>query len=123
MIRPFATLAAVSLLACAGAASAQTFAPSWGQPVYLDAWGRPLVYVCQALPGVRGTTTYPWFQRTYIWAPEWYGLAPIGRAKQARTIGPAPAIVAWSSSSSSRGIPGTRWDASKRGWKRGDTPR
>lgn len=42
MIRPFATLAAVSLLACAGAASAQTFAPSWGQPVYLDAWGRPV---------------------------------------------------------------------------------
>lgn len=42
MIRPFATLAAVSLLACASAASAQTFAPSWGQPVYLDAWGRPV---------------------------------------------------------------------------------
>ncbi|GAA0615865.1 hypothetical protein GCM10009422_08730 [Brevundimonas kwangchunensis] len=42
MIRTFAALAAVSILACAGAASAQTFAPSWGQPVYLDAWGRPV---------------------------------------------------------------------------------
>lgn len=42
MIRTLASLAAVSLLACAGAASAQTFAPSWGQPVYLDAWGRPV---------------------------------------------------------------------------------
>ncbi len=42
MIRTFAALAAISLLACAGAASAQTSAPSWGQPVYLDAWGRPV---------------------------------------------------------------------------------
>ena len=42
MIRTFAAFAALSLMAFAGAASAQTYAPSWGQPVYLDAWGRPV---------------------------------------------------------------------------------
>lgn len=42
MIRSLAALAALSLLALGSAASAQTFAPSWGQPVYLDAWGRPV---------------------------------------------------------------------------------
>lgn len=40
MIRLVAPLAGLALLAAAGAASAQTHAPSWGQPVYLDAWGR-----------------------------------------------------------------------------------
>lgn len=45
----------------------------------LDAWGNPLIYVCQAMPGARGTTAYPLLRRTYIWAPEWYGLAPSGR--------------------------------------------
>ena len=32
----------LALLDPAGAARAQSFAPSWGQPVYLDAWGRPV---------------------------------------------------------------------------------
>lgn len=38
MIRSLAAAAAFATLALAGAASAQT----WGQPVYLDAWGRPV---------------------------------------------------------------------------------
>lgn len=38
MIRPLAAVAALFTLALGGAASAQT----WGQPVYLDAWGRPV---------------------------------------------------------------------------------
>lgn len=42
MIRLLAPLAGLAVLALAGAASAQTYAPSWGQPVYLDSWGRPV---------------------------------------------------------------------------------
>lgn len=43
MIRPLAAAAAVlSLVATAGAASAQSYAPAWGQPIYLDARGRPV---------------------------------------------------------------------------------
>ena len=42
MIRPLAVAAALAASAFAGAAQAQNFAPSWGQPVYLDAWGRPV---------------------------------------------------------------------------------
>jgi hypothetical protein len=43
MIRSLAALAAgLAALALGGAAQAQNFAPSWGQPVYLDAWGRPV---------------------------------------------------------------------------------
>jgi len=38
MIRPLAAAAALVTLAFAGAASAQT----WGQPVYLNAYGRPV---------------------------------------------------------------------------------
>lgn len=38
MIRPLAAAAALAALALAGAASAQT----WGQPVYLNAYGRPV---------------------------------------------------------------------------------
>lgn len=38
MIRPLAAAAAFAVLALAGAASAQT----WGQPVYLNAYGRPV---------------------------------------------------------------------------------
>lgn len=38
MIRPLAAVAALFTLALAGAASAQTY----GQPVYLDSWGRPV---------------------------------------------------------------------------------
>ncbi|RZJ29995.1 MAG: hypothetical protein EON85_05870 [Brevundimonas sp.] len=41
MNRPLAAAAAFAVLAIAGAASAQT-APSWGQPVYLGDWGRPI---------------------------------------------------------------------------------
>ena len=40
MTRSLAALAALSLLSLAEGASAQSYAPSWGQPVYLDAWGR-----------------------------------------------------------------------------------
>ncbi|WP_439470594.1 hypothetical protein [Brevundimonas sp.] len=42
MIRLIAPLAGLALLAVTAAASAQTYAPSWGQPVYLDGWGRPV---------------------------------------------------------------------------------
>lgn len=38
MSRPLAAAAALATFALAGAASAQTY----GQPVYLDAWGRPI---------------------------------------------------------------------------------
>ena len=42
MIRLLAASAGLAFLLCAGAATAQTHAPSWGQPVYLDSWGRPV---------------------------------------------------------------------------------
>lgn len=42
MIRLLAASAGLAFLLCAGAATAQTHAPSWGQPVYLDSWGCPL---------------------------------------------------------------------------------
>lgn len=46
MFRPFVAAVACGLAAVAIAdaaqAQAQNFAPSWGQPVYLDAWGRPV---------------------------------------------------------------------------------
>ena len=43
MIRPLALAAGLYLLALAGAASAQSWsAPSWGQPVYLNARGQPV---------------------------------------------------------------------------------
>lgn len=46
MFRLFAPLAGLAVLGLAGAAptltQAQTYAPSWGQPVYLDSWGRPV---------------------------------------------------------------------------------
>lgn len=42
MIRRLAAAAVLSLLTTAGAASAQSYAPAWGQPVYLDGWGRPV---------------------------------------------------------------------------------
>ena len=43
MIRTLAAAATLGALALfAGAASAQSPAPSWGQPVYVDGWGRPV---------------------------------------------------------------------------------
>lgn len=42
MIRHFAASAGLVVLAFAGAAAAQSHAPAWGQPVYLDSWGRPV---------------------------------------------------------------------------------
>ncbi|GAA0640056.1 hypothetical protein [Brevundimonas lenta] len=42
MIRTFALAAGLAVLSLAGAAAAQNYAPSWGQPVYLDAYGRPV---------------------------------------------------------------------------------
>ncbi len=45
----------------------------------LDAWGRPLIYLCQVQPGCRGTVHYPLTRFVYMYAPENYGLAPIGR--------------------------------------------
>lgn len=78
MIRPFATLAAVSLLACGGAASAQTFAPSWGQPVYLDAWSRPVggtpLSEVETRPYVEtGRWADGYHERPYVYVP---GRAP-----------------------------------------------
>lgn len=44
--RSLATLIALAVLAGGGSAAAQSygsgFAPSWGQPVYVDGWGRPV---------------------------------------------------------------------------------
>lgn len=44
--RSLAPLIALAVLAGGGSAAAQSygsgFAPSWGQPVYLDGWGRPI---------------------------------------------------------------------------------
>ncbi|MFN3558330.1 MAG: hypothetical protein ACK4UQ_03500 [Brevundimonas sp.] len=42
MIRILAAASGLAVLAFAGVATAQTLAPSWGQPVYLDSWGRPV---------------------------------------------------------------------------------
>lgn len=42
MIRLLATASGLVVLALAGGATAQSYAPSWGQPVYLDGWGRPV---------------------------------------------------------------------------------
>ena len=42
MIRTLAAAAALAVLSLAGAAAAQDYAPSWGQPIYLDAYGGPV---------------------------------------------------------------------------------
>lgn len=42
MIRLIAPLAGLAVLVLAGPIAAQTYAPSWGQPIYLDGWGRPV---------------------------------------------------------------------------------
>ena len=42
MIRSLAAASGLAVLSLAGAASAQSYAPSWGQPIYVDGWGRPV---------------------------------------------------------------------------------
>jgi hypothetical protein len=45
----------------------------------LDAFGHPLVYVFQALPGVRSSEAKPFTAQIFIWGPWEYGLDPHGR--------------------------------------------
>jgi prepilin-type N-terminal cleavage/methylation domain-containing protein len=45
----------------------------------LDAYGHPLVYVFQALPGVRSSEAKPFTAQIFIWGPWEYGLDPHGR--------------------------------------------
>jgi hypothetical protein len=66
MIRFLAACVAVSLASLspfilAGPASAQTYAPSYGQPVYLDGWGRP----------VGGTPLSEVESRPYVQTGQW----------------------------------------------------
>ncbi|MDP2116716.1 MAG: hypothetical protein Q8J71_04900 [Brevundimonas sp.] len=72
MIRTFAAAAAFAALAVAGAASAQTY----GQPVYLDAWGRP----------VGGTPLSEVETRSYVRTGRWAD----GYSDRPRVYIPAP---------------------------------
>jgi prepilin-type N-terminal cleavage/methylation domain-containing protein len=45
----------------------------------LDAYHHPLAYICQVLPGMRSSLATALKQSTWVWAPENYGLTPIGR--------------------------------------------
>ncbi|MDP3802218.1 hypothetical protein [Brevundimonas sp.] len=73
MIRALAAAAALATLAFAGAASAQTY----GQPVYLDAWGRP----------VGGTPLSEVETRSYVETGRWAD----GYSDRPRVHVPAPA--------------------------------
>lgn len=42
MFRPLVLIAGAAICLLPHSARAQSFAPSWGQPVYLDAWGQPV---------------------------------------------------------------------------------
>ena len=72
MIRPLAAAAAFAVLALAGAASAQT----WGQPVYLNAYGRP----------VGGTPLSEVETRSYVETGRWAD----GYSERPRVYVPAP---------------------------------
>ena len=72
MIRPLAAAAALSLFAIAGAASAQT----WGQPVYLNAYGHP----------VGGTPLSEVETRSYVRTGRWAD----GYSDRPRVYIPAP---------------------------------
>ena len=72
MIRPLAAAAAFAVLALAGAASAQT----WGQPVYLNAYGRP----------VGGTPLSEVETRSYVETGRWAD----GYSDRPRVYVPAP---------------------------------
>lgn len=47
----------------------------------LDAWRRPIAYVCQVVQGVRGTTAMALGRGLRPYDPAWYGLAPSGRIR------------------------------------------
>lgn len=57
----------------------------------LDAWGRPLVYICQALPGIGGQAAIIKEQSVTVRQPKRYGLGPIGFDPN---TGPGPALGA-----------------------------
>lgn len=77
MIRSLAAAAGLAALAVGGGAQAQNFAPSWGQPVYLDAWGRP----------VGGTPLSEVETRAYVETGRWAD----GYHERPRVYVPAPA--------------------------------
>lgn len=86
MIRTFAAVAAFATLALAGAASAQTY----GQPVYLDAWGRP----------VGGTPLSEVETRSYVGTGHWAD----GYSDRPRVHVPAPGYgVPWGARSHRHG--------------------
>jgi prepilin-type N-terminal cleavage/methylation domain-containing protein len=56
----------------------------------LDYWRRPLVYICQSIPGVAGTASMVWQGGTFIRNNKRYGLGPIGFDV---STGPGPALA------------------------------
>ena len=78
MIRILAAASGFAILALAGDAAAQTYAPSWGQPVYLDSWGRrvggtPLSEVETRSYSDTGRWADGYHERPYVYVP---GRAP-----------------------------------------------
>lgn len=64
-----------------------------GQQI-LDAWRRPLIYICQALPGQRMTTFQPLGGATNPFNAAYYGLGPLGRTALARRDAGGTAVPA-----------------------------
>lgn len=57
----------------------------------LDAWGQPLVYICQSVPGIAGTMARVYENRISIKESKRYGLGPLGFDT---TTGPGPSLNA-----------------------------
>jgi hypothetical protein len=57
----------------------------------LDAWKRPLVYICQMIPGIAGSGARHWDHRVTVANTKRYGLGPIGFDP---ATGPGPALSA-----------------------------
>lgn len=56
----------------------------------VDSWGRPLVYICQAIPGISGAATMVWQGKSSIRENRRYGLGPIGFDT---ATGPGPGLA------------------------------
>lgn len=61
-----------------------------GQDV-VDAWGRPIVYICQAIPGMQGTAGVVWSYQVPGFDSRYMGLGPQGFDPAS---GPGPALIA-----------------------------
>lgn len=57
----------------------------------LDAWGRPLIYICRVIPGIQGTSARIYGALTTVTDHKRFGMGPIGFDP---TLGPGPQLAA-----------------------------